>query len=305
MALNDKSDRTITDLKATFFDLFRDHTGDIVAMIEALANGDSNNAVNIETSIFQRIILLNKTANSIDGLQKNVEDLALLKNNNSNYIKNTNALTKSSGNSATKPATSNSNTAATSTPNPNLSVVNTSNPVSTVPPGPNTPSKMTERTAATNGSNAVSTVPQALNTPSRVAERTDTINTSNAATTAPIAFNQNYQINGNKSNIVNGPVREEPNPSTQPTRINSTGKENSTIQKKDISPVEERRNSLEKSQGIVRENVMNSSSPNAIEKRTFDEPGRLFRLSDKKVKAILVNNRQLKNLIASRQRQLA
>lgn len=81
MALNNKKDRTITYLKATFFDLFKEHTKDAVKMIESLANGQSEDAVKIETAIFQRIILLNKTANSIDDLQKNVESLEVLKVN--------------------------------------------------------------------------------------------------------------------------------------------------------------------------------------------------------------------------------
>lgn len=86
MALNNKKNFSTMGLKATFFDLFRDHTNDVVKMIESLANGQTEDVVNVETSIFQRIIMLNKTANSIDGLAENVEMLNTLKTND-NLVK--------------------------------------------------------------------------------------------------------------------------------------------------------------------------------------------------------------------------
>lgn len=70
---------TVNDLKATFFDVFCEHTEELAALIEVLANDPNVDAMKIESLIFQRIIMLNKTAGNIKGLMSNVDDLNLVK----------------------------------------------------------------------------------------------------------------------------------------------------------------------------------------------------------------------------------
>lgn len=77
MALNDKYDSTVRDLKATFFDIFYDHIGEMTKMIESIANDEVNDPVRVETAIFQRILLLNKSAGSVKTISEDVESLNL------------------------------------------------------------------------------------------------------------------------------------------------------------------------------------------------------------------------------------
>lgn len=77
MALNDKYDSTVRDLKATFFDIFYDHIGEMTKMIESIANDQVNDPVRVETAIFQRILLLNKSAGSVKAISEDVENLNL------------------------------------------------------------------------------------------------------------------------------------------------------------------------------------------------------------------------------------
>lgn len=77
MALNDKYDSTVRDLKATFFDIFYDHIGEMTKMIESIANDEVNDPVRVETAIFQRILLLNKSAGSVKSISEDVENLNL------------------------------------------------------------------------------------------------------------------------------------------------------------------------------------------------------------------------------------
>lgn len=77
MALNDKYDSTVRDLKATFFDIFYDHIGEMTKMIESIANDEVNDPVRVETAIFQRILLLNKSAGSVKAISEDVENLNL------------------------------------------------------------------------------------------------------------------------------------------------------------------------------------------------------------------------------------
>ena len=77
MALNDKYDSTVRDLKATFFDIFYDHIGEMTKMIESIANDEVNDPVRVETAIFQRILLLNKSAGSVKTISEDVENLNL------------------------------------------------------------------------------------------------------------------------------------------------------------------------------------------------------------------------------------
>lgn len=81
MSLKKKYDNTIRDLKATFFDVFQEHTDELVGMIEMLAHEGTPDPVKIEAAIFQRIILLNKTASDVKHLTKNVEVLDGIKGN--------------------------------------------------------------------------------------------------------------------------------------------------------------------------------------------------------------------------------
>ena len=81
MSLKKKYDNTIRDLKATFFDVFQEHTDELVGMIEMLAHEGTPDPVKIEAAIFQRIILLNKTASDVKHLMKNVELLDGIKGN--------------------------------------------------------------------------------------------------------------------------------------------------------------------------------------------------------------------------------
>ena len=87
-----KSDRTVSDLKATFFDVFCDHTEELAALIEVLATDPTADAMQIESIIFQRIIMLNKTVGNIRGLVSNVDDLNMVRGvglKNSNVINST------------------------------------------------------------------------------------------------------------------------------------------------------------------------------------------------------------------------
>lgn len=77
MALNDKYDSTVRDLKATFFDIFYEHIGEMTKMIESIANDEVNDPVRVETAIFQRILLLNKSAGSVKTISEDVESLNL------------------------------------------------------------------------------------------------------------------------------------------------------------------------------------------------------------------------------------
>lgn len=81
MSLKKKYDNTIRDLKATFFDVFQEHTDELVGMIEMLAHEETPDPVKIEAAIFQRIILLNKTASDVKHLMKNVGLLDGIKGN--------------------------------------------------------------------------------------------------------------------------------------------------------------------------------------------------------------------------------
>lgn len=81
MSLKKKYDSTIRDLKATFFDVFQEHTDELVGMIEMLAHEETPDPVKIEAAIFQRIILLNKTASDVKHLMKNVGLLDGIKGN--------------------------------------------------------------------------------------------------------------------------------------------------------------------------------------------------------------------------------
>ena len=73
------SDSTVNDLKATFFDVFCDHTEELAALIEVLANDPNADAMQIESIIFQRIIMLSRTVGNIRGLMSNVDDLNSVK----------------------------------------------------------------------------------------------------------------------------------------------------------------------------------------------------------------------------------
>lgn len=73
------SNSTVNDLKATFFDVFCDHTEELAALIEVLANDPNADAMQIESIIFQRIIMLSKTVGNIRGLMSNVDDLNSVK----------------------------------------------------------------------------------------------------------------------------------------------------------------------------------------------------------------------------------
>lgn len=73
------SNSTVNDLKATFFDVFCDHTEELAALIEVLANDPTADAMQIESIIFQRIIMLSKTVGNIRGLMSNVDDLNSVK----------------------------------------------------------------------------------------------------------------------------------------------------------------------------------------------------------------------------------
>ena len=84
-----KSDSTVSDLKATFFDVFCDHTEELAALIEVLATDPTADAMQIESIIFQRIIMLNKTVGNIRGLVSNVDDLNMVRGvglKNSNVV---------------------------------------------------------------------------------------------------------------------------------------------------------------------------------------------------------------------------
>lgn len=74
-----KSNSTVNDLKATFFDVFCDHTEELAALIEVLANDPTADAMQIESIIFQRIIMLSRTVGNIRGLMSNVDDLNSVK----------------------------------------------------------------------------------------------------------------------------------------------------------------------------------------------------------------------------------
>ena len=73
------SNSTVNDLKATFFDVFCDHTEELAALIEVLANDPTADAMQIESIIFQRIIMLSRTVGNIRGLMSNVDDLNSVK----------------------------------------------------------------------------------------------------------------------------------------------------------------------------------------------------------------------------------
>lgn len=73
------SNSTVNDLKATFFDVFCDHTEELAALIEVLANDPNADAMQIESIIFQRIIMLSRTVGNIRGLMSNVDDLNSVK----------------------------------------------------------------------------------------------------------------------------------------------------------------------------------------------------------------------------------
>ena len=84
-----KSNSTVSDLKATFFDVFCDHTEELAALIEVLATDPTADAMQIESIIFQRIIMLNKTVGNIRGLVSNVDDLNMVRGvglKNSNVV---------------------------------------------------------------------------------------------------------------------------------------------------------------------------------------------------------------------------
>lgn len=174
MALNNKNDRTITYLKATFFDLFRDHTGDVVKMIESLASGQPDDVVKVETAIFQRIILLNKTANNIEHLQQNVETLETLRT--SDNVKEVTSPTKGAISSSQNPIqSSNEVVTSNSVKTPSAEGVNTpvaaatvktpANPASDAPvttvtsPVLNTPSASSQ-TVPVSGEQKIETPPE-------------------------------------------------------------------------------------------------------------------------------------------------
>ncbi len=79
MGLKNSYDSTIKDLKATFFDLFCEHTEELTGMIETLATDSNVDVMKLETFIFQRIIMLNKTAGNIKSLMTNVDELTSMK----------------------------------------------------------------------------------------------------------------------------------------------------------------------------------------------------------------------------------
>lgn len=75
MALNDNYYGTVKDLKATFFDLFSEHISELAKMIESIANEEVKDAVKVESAIFQRIILLDRTAGNVKMIGNDMDNL--------------------------------------------------------------------------------------------------------------------------------------------------------------------------------------------------------------------------------------
>lgn len=98
MGLKNAYDSTIKDLKATFFDLFCEHTSELVGVIETLASDSTADVMKLETLLFQRIIMLNKTAENVKSLMTSVDELNTVKGSGSkeNSKNVTNAVTNSS-----------------------------------------------------------------------------------------------------------------------------------------------------------------------------------------------------------------
>lgn len=250
MALDNKDDRTMTDLKAAFFDLFREHTGDAVEMIESLANGGSEDVVNIETSIFQRIILLNRTANSIGSLEENVDML--------HHLKTSGSINKK------VPVKNNATQVVSATPS-NGKVVAT--------PVHDKPNLSTSSIVSTPAS-----------TPSKPAPVSSVANVSNQA--VPVADSIPPVSNPTPPASVSKPVESVP-----PAKVELP------------TPVENK--PLDKREETVHPVDVKAPVSSVGEKKENSEPTQLFRMSDKKAKAILVNNKQYGKLNASRQKQFS
>lgn len=79
MALNDNYYGTVKELKATFFDLFSEHISELARMIESIANEEVKDVVKVESAIFQRIILLDKTAGNVKMVGNDMDNLNAFK----------------------------------------------------------------------------------------------------------------------------------------------------------------------------------------------------------------------------------
>ena len=119
---------TVKDLKATFFDLFSDHIEELVEMIRLLATDKTIDPVQIETLIFQRIVMLNDTASSVKNVVTDVSHLysasgIKLKNNKSRVnVSSDIERMQSNNNSVGFPAESNREISTTMSPITNSSV---------------------------------------------------------------------------------------------------------------------------------------------------------------------------------------
>ena len=128
MGLKKNHVSTVKDLKATFFDLFSDHIEELVEMIRLLATDKTIDPVQIETLIFQRIVMLNDTASSVKNVVTDVSHLysasgIKLKNNKSRVnVSSDIERMQSNNNSVGFPAESNREISTTMSPITNSSV---------------------------------------------------------------------------------------------------------------------------------------------------------------------------------------
>ena len=128
MGLKKNHVSTVKDLKATFFDLFSDHIEELVEMIKLLATDKTIDPVQIETLIFQRIVMLNDTASSVKNVVTDVSHLysasgIKLKNNKSRVnVSSDIERMQSNNNSVGFPAESNREISTTMSPITNSSV---------------------------------------------------------------------------------------------------------------------------------------------------------------------------------------
>lgn len=79
MGLKNTHDSTIKDLKATFFDLFSEHTEELVGMIQLLATDSTVDVMKIESLIFQRIVMLNNAALNVKNVVTDIDYLSAVK----------------------------------------------------------------------------------------------------------------------------------------------------------------------------------------------------------------------------------
>lgn len=79
MGLKNTHDSTIKDLKATFFDLFSEHTEELVGMIQLLATDSTVDVMKVESLIFQRIVMLNNAALNVKNVVTDIDYLSAVK----------------------------------------------------------------------------------------------------------------------------------------------------------------------------------------------------------------------------------